>query len=62
MERQISGASSVVCSSCGAVLSSEHLYCDQCGKRVEGAVECPACQSAIPRDSQFCDQCGVALT
>ena len=61
MDSQVSGSPRVVCVHCNAVLSQEHVFCDQCGKRVQDARVCPACQAVIPHESSFCDQCGVAL-
>lgn len=46
----------VSCSSCGAVQSSEHLYCSFCGTKL--GVTCENCGYKVGAKDSFCHHCG----
>ena len=66
----------ITCSSCGAEMPSEALFCDRCGSRLprreQGVAPaaptatpavrtCPRCGSAIQPGEGFCTRCGLQL-
>ena len=59
------------CTSCGAQIDDDAVFCPECGAKqdasaaepeqpaaAEGTIRCPNCDEEIPADSVFCAECG----
>lgn len=51
----------IKCFRCGAELSDNAKFCNNCGERVDGKVQCPNCNREITVDSNFCEFCGYVV-
>lgn len=66
---QPSAVSSLVCSSCGTPLQSQHKFCPTCGAAAptpppptpveEGQKFCVSCGGKLPASAKFCGSCGA---
>ena len=61
------GTTELKCTGCGAVLTLNSRFCNQCGAAVETAavenntVSCPVCGEKNANGSRFCNSCGSKL-
>lgn len=58
----------MVCPECGEPITSEQLFCSNCGRKIlwESMLEkreqvCPQCGTAIKENSKFCAMCGIQI-
>lgn len=49
----------VFCRNCGKQLSSDSIFCDKCGTKVEQKKICINCGNELAADSMFCNKCGT---
>lgn len=49
------------CQRCGAEVSGDANFCDQCGTRLNQQLKCPACQAENDPDARFCHRCGTTI-
>ncbi|MBP1948002.1 zinc ribbon domain-containing protein [Virgibacillus litoralis] len=54
--------------SCGAVLTEDDLFCQQCGKKADvpniqqqKTTLCYHCDNEVPADANYCNVCGVRM-
>lgn len=54
--------------SCGAQLSSDDMFCQQCGKKADVTAEthtrtmsCYRCENEVPAEANYCNVCGVKM-
>lgn len=56
-----------ICSNCGATVSDDTLFCNECGMRVmakkpESATKiCKTCGASLAEDAKFCELCGTVV-
>lgn len=61
------------CTNCTAEWPDDHVFCGDCGTRLEAhapesdpgrgtRLACPACGTEHPSDTRFCTECGAAMT
>ena len=51
----------IFCKNCGKQLSSDSLFCDRCGTKVEQIKICVNCGNELSSDSLFCNKCGTKI-
>jgi len=47
------------CPKCGETITSEMLFCSQCGTKVKK--ECPNCKHINSHKNEYCEKCGTKL-
>ena len=60
-EPAATGAATIVCASCQAVVARDSRFCPRCGRQLT-AKKCARCQADLPTDARFCPSCGQAVT
>ena len=51
----------MVCEHCGMVVDDSAVFCNQCGKRVDGKKACPICGKTNEKDFAYCQYCGARI-
>ena len=46
---------------CGNIINSEDIYCNNCGKKLISKLHCPNCNAIIDDENKFCINCGFKL-
>jgi len=54
------GAATIVCAGCQAVVARDSRFCPRCGRQL-AAKKCARCQADLPTDARFCPACGHAV-
>ena len=52
----------VLCKFCEAVNHKDHIYCNECGRRVDGRLICNNCKTIVERDYAYCPNCASPIT
>lgn len=52
----------VLCKFCEAVNHKDHIYCNECGRRVDGRLICDNCKTIVERDYAYCPNCASPIT
>ncbi|MDE6273632.1 MAG: zinc ribbon domain-containing protein [Clostridiales bacterium] len=47
------------CKRCGTENPEEAVYCQNCGKRLDGKISCPVCKTINQEEANFCISCGA---
>lgn len=49
------------CKRCGTENPEEAVFCQNCGKRLDGKISCPVCKTINQEEANFCISCGAKL-
>lgn len=60
MPKPLAVDATLVCTSCGAALQSDDVFCRKCGARV-GPEVCASCGTTLVAGDAFCRKCGTAI-
>ena len=49
----------ITCKHCNTENPENSVYCNLCGKRLDGNKLCRKCEKLIPENAVFCNYCGT---
>ena len=52
----------MICKKCSTENPENAVFCQHCGKRLDGKIVCPSCNTLNDEEANFCFACGKKLT